>query len=141
MYLGPFSGGAVTAWAQASPVPTPGDWETLGYSGGTLFRVGGLSFAGFTFVTLNGVEAAPAGGGSLGAWSAATSLPAPRTFHAQAIDSSGSLYVLGGWDLGGTGAVYSTVYYAPVSGGVLGSWSATTNLPVTMAQHVAFAWQ
>lgn len=75
------------------------------------------------------VAAAGGGGGSgLGSWTAATSLPEPRSGNG-AVSANGYLYLIGG--INGSGTVTSTVYMARTNAdGTLGTWSTTTPVPV-----------
>ncbi len=74
-------------------------------------------------------------------WTAATSLPAPRSGHAALYGAFGSLgttrcvFVLGGRD---DSAPRSTVWRADVlAGGALGAWQAEASLPAATAFHAA----
>lgn len=74
--------------------------------------------------------------GSLGAPSAATSLPEPRYHHAL-VTHGGFLYVLGGADE--NLAPTDTVYVAELTsaGGLASGWSTTTPLPAPLYYHTA----
>jgi hypothetical protein len=74
--------------------------------------------------------------GTLGSWSATTSLPT-ATGEATSIAYNGYLYEIGG----NTGSLTATVNYAPInSNGTLGSWSATTSLPTATVEATSVAY-
>ncbi|TPW18697.1 MAG: Kelch domain-containing protein, partial [Elusimicrobia bacterium] len=71
--------------------------------------------------------------GRVGAWAAATSLPAARNSHAAAV-SGGRVYVSGGLGAG----VEEEVWSATLSGPTVGAWQVQTPLPAPVFRH-AFA--
>ncbi len=101
---------------------------------GKIYSIGGCSDAGGLCNTaLTTVEyATPANDGTLGAWTAATSLPVATGFHTTGI-LNGYLFNMGGRQ---AGAPVATVYYAKVNSvGPLGAWATSTNpLPAARQQ-------
>ena len=68
--------------------------------------------------------------GSIGSFSATTSLPVGLCYH-NAFITNGRIYVLGGW----TTASVNTIYYATInSDGTLSSWTSAGTLPVAISQ-------
>src|SRR5206468_1070083 len=98
----------------------------------------GLSFA------MNDVYMACPIAGTIPSWTSVSALPLGAQEHAAvAVDSCGTccLYVLGGCNAS-WGSNSSDVYSAPVlAGGLLGSWSSTSPLPVGMAELGAATWK
>lgn len=94
-----------------------------------------------TYAPRTTVYAAPVlATGQLGAWTAATPLPAARAFHAavvatpsnSTVTGPGYLYVLGG-DSTAAGAPVSTVYKATLDAtGAITAWAPTTPLPAPL---------
>jgi hypothetical protein len=75
-------------------------------------------------VTSSGAQTTP--GPQLGAWTATTSMPAPRS-RTGAVYGNGYVYVIGGQD---QSTNVATSYVAPVlSNGTIGTWATTTPLP------------
>jgi len=135
VYVGTVSGGAITAWAQASPIPTPAWNDAMGFAGGALFHLGGWT-PGTTTVYHSEVHANVLSAGNLTTWSNVTPLPGPRAALAAAVGPGGWIYAIGG-----VGSVpESTVYYALASGGAIGSWLTTTAMPVPLNELEAFVW-
>lgn len=94
------------------------------YYNGYLYQAGGEDTGGVkTTVRYCSVAA----DGTLGTWTATTSLPAARDYPAVAV-CNGYLYVAGG--LLNATTQYDTVYYAQIAGdGTVGAWSTGTALP------------
>ena len=104
--------------------------DTVGvvaYSG-YLYAIGGNS-SGTEYTT---VEYAPINAnGSIGSWTATTSLPTPIGFHGTFVYND-YLYSIGG--TGNSGTAITSTYYAPINAnGTIGSWQSTTSLPVGRA--------
>src|SRR5437868_8762867 len=74
--------------------------------------------------------------GSVGAWSPAPPIPAPR-FHAAAVASGPWIYVLGGLE---TTNATSTIFRSRVSGGHVGAWETLDALPRAPAHEAAFVY-
>ena len=121
--------GTVGTWNTTTPLNGTG---TAGMAvtvyNGYLYVLGGISVGGFK---LSDVQYAPINSdGSIGTWSATTSLTTARTALA-AVAHNGYLYTLGGASTGsfcGCAVFLNTVQYAPInSDGSIGTWSATTS--------------
>lgn len=81
--------------------------------------------------------------GTLGSWTATTSLPVANRWHACAVDPvHGAIYTTGG-DAGDAGVNARTVVYrAPVNlDGTLGAWVAQTELPSPRRGHGTWIYQ
>jgi hypothetical protein len=115
-------------WAQTTPLPKAAFFLNAALWNGRLYVTGGWNGEGL----LPDVYSAPANAdGTLGAWRAESPLPEGVYTHAAAAE--GTLYVLGGVVNGGSD-VRSDVYHASIGAdGVLGPWSATSPLPVPLA--------
>jgi hypothetical protein len=113
---GTLSGGwtATTSFTTIREDPT-----SIAYNG-YLYIIGGFSSA--TSAYLSDVQYAPiSSNGTLGTWTATTSLPSTRADHST-VAYNGYLYVIGGYN----GSPLSTVQYAPINAnGTLGTWLAT----------------
>ncbi len=71
--------------------------------------------------------------GTVGTWTATTSLPQPVN-STQAVAYNGYVYLVGGQN--GSGSDYNVVYYAPInSNGTLGTWSTGPNLPQSIGDN------
>lgn len=76
--------------------------------------------------------------GSIGAWTAQTSLPVP--FEQGAMTSWGDfVYVVGGSATGALSDAYNTVYYADATNGQVQSWSLANKFPVGLQVPVVAA--
>ena len=135
VYAAPInSNGTLGSWSATTALPI-----TLGYAStavydGYVYEIGGSSNSGFE----DTVYAAPINSnGTLGSWSATTALP-QDSFYATSAQYNGYVYVIGG-DNGSTAV--NTIYFAKLSsGGVIGSWSATTALPNNLSLATAVAY-
>ncbi len=128
--------GSVGGWATAgvTALGTARYGETTMNVNGKIYSIGGCTDAGALCNTqLTTVEyATPANDGTLGAWTAATSLPVGTGFHTTGI-LNGYLFNVGGRQ---SSAAVSTVYYAKVNSvGPLGIWATSSNaLPAARQQ-------
>ena len=91
---------------------------------GFLYVIGGLSSGGnLTSVQYAHVNA----DGTVGSWSAASSLPATRLGHSS-VQYNGYIYVIAGQV---SGIVSTSVYYSAIAAdGSLGTWTATTSISI-----------
>ena len=124
VYYAPInSNGTLGAWTATTSLPTATYAATSVIYNGYVYEIGGLNISSSAITT---VDYAPINAnGTLGAWTATTSLPS-ATYTATSIAYNGYVYELGGQ----TTAVTATVDYAPInSNGTLGAWTATTSLP------------
>jgi hypothetical protein len=128
--------GSVGAWSATTPLPSPPSaFAAVAYDN-HLYAIGGVNH--YTAAKLADVWVAPIhADGTLGEWSASTSLPT-ATIHHDAVAYNGFLYVAGGDDE--SSGDLSRVLMAPINGdGSIGSWSATTSLPSGRSSHEAVA--
>ncbi|MHB8362518.1 MAG: hypothetical protein ACYDBX_02760, partial [Patescibacteria group bacterium] len=100
---------------------------------GYVYEIGGENSSGRTST----VDYAPINtNGTLGTWTATTSLPVAINW-ATSVVYNGYIYEIGGY----TVAYQSTVYYAPInSNGTLGSWMTTTPLLLTTANATSVVY-
>jgi N-acetylneuraminic acid mutarotase len=126
--------GSVGAWSATSSLPQARSKAALIRAGDYLILSGGNNGIAPVFEVYY-AQINP--DGSLGAWAATTSLPVTLRLHAMAA-LDGRAYVLGGD--AGRGGIRSDVYQAQINAnGTVGSWTATTSLPVAMSGHSAVA--
>ena len=129
------SASAVTYTAPINTDGTLGAWTTgtslpIGLYGATaivtknrVYLLGGYNGTSYVSTVYTAIINAD---GTIGAWSANTSMPG-ITYGAQAIVSKNKVYVLGGWNGSTSG---SNVYIAPINvDGTLGTWTSGTSLP------------
>ncbi len=121
------SAGTIGAWNPTTSLPLGTYYATSVVYNGYIYEMGGNDGSGSPSVTV--VDYAQVNSnGTLGAWTATTSLPTAASV-ATSVVYNGYIYEMGGND--STGTVMANVYYAPVNAnGTLGAWTATTSLPV-----------
>ncbi len=126
------SNGTVGTWSAATNL-TYGtrDHASVVYNG-RLYVIGGLIDNGGPTYS-NYVEYAQINSdGSLGTWTATTSFPNARYNHTS-VAYNGYLYILGGTN---DSTRYDSVYFASINtNGSIGSWTATTSLPIGKTGH------
>ena len=117
------SNGTLGSWTATTSLPTATQQATSVIYNGYVYEIGG-----YTTGVVNTVDYAPINSnGTLGSWTATASLPA-FTESATSVVYNGYVYEIGGC---GSPCPTTTVDYAPIqSNGTLGSWTATTSLPV-----------
>lgn len=107
--------GTLGAWqTNATTLATSREYAAVEAANGYLFAIGGQTqpFGGVTA----GVEQAPINAnGSVGAFTAGTSLPGARAYLASEL-VNGNVYILGGGTAISGGTAQSSVWYAPVGG-------------------------
>ena len=129
--------GTLGSWTATTSLTTTRNGHTAVAYNGYLYVLGGYNDpvvccgAGL----LNTVEYAPINAnGTLGSWTATTSLTTARRAHTS-VAYNGYLYVLGG-----TGPI-NTVEYAPINAnGTIGAWSATSSLTAARQLHTSVAY-
>ncbi len=124
--------GTLGSWTATTSLLTATYLATSVAYNGYVYEIGG-ALSGVAIAT---VDYAPINAnGTLGAWTATTSLPA-ATYVATSVAYNGYVYEIGGDASGITGIVdYATIN----SNGTLRSWTATTSLPATKnATSVAY---
>lgn len=131
--------GSVGAWATTPPLPRALVGPAVTLYNGYIHVVGGLLSDG---TRSSAVYSAPVGAdGKLGAWeTSAKSTVVPLAF-ADCFGFGGSLYLVGG-DAGNStdpneqgGAGIASVQLAPVSGGVVGTWTFTSAMVKGRKKH------
>ncbi|MHB8362605.1 MAG: Kelch repeat-containing protein [Patescibacteria group bacterium] len=123
------SNGTLGSWIATTPLSTALSGATSVVYNGYVYEIGGMHGNQATVTT---VDYAPINSnGTLGSWTVTTSLP-QTTNYATSVVYNGYIYEIGGAVLGGdSGSVTVAVDYALInSNGTLGSWTATTSLPV-----------
>ena len=124
VYYAPInSNGTLGAWNTTTSLPETTENATSVKYNGYVYEIGGYN--GSTEVS-NVYYAPINSNGTLGTWSATTSLP-EGTYNATSVKYNGYVYEIGGYN----GSTYfSTVYYALInSNGTVGTWNTTTSLP------------
>ena len=134
-YTGIAGDGTLSGWSPTTSIPTGTQSATAVADNGYLYEIGGCSSSCPTTT----VEYAPIGSsGSVGSWTATTSLPT-ATEEATSVVYNGYVYEIGGF----TTAATTTVDYALINNGgpgTLGSWTATTSLPTATNLLTAVAY-
>jgi len=126
--------GSIGAWSAASSLPQARSKAALIRTGDYLILSGGNNGVAPVFEVYYAHINAD---GSLGAWTATTSLPVTLRLHAMTA-IGGYAYVLGGD--AGRGGIRDDVYQAQINAnGTVGAWTAITPLPATMSGHAAVA--
>ncbi|MGH7234425.1 MAG: hypothetical protein ACREF7_03215, partial [Candidatus Saccharimonadales bacterium] len=115
--------GTLGSWTATTSLPSATANATSVVYNGYLYEIGGCSYSTCPTAV---VDYAPINSnGTLGSWTATTSLPT-AIYQFSAVVYNGYIYEMGGY----TTVAIANVYYAPVnSNGTLGSWTATTSLP------------
>jgi hypothetical protein len=133
---GGLTGGSISAgWTAATSLPIATVYATSVAYNGYVYEIGGYDNG----VTTAAVDyAAINSNGTLGAWVATTGLPTAIQ-QATSVAYNGYLYEIGGYTTATT--TTAAVDYAPINAnGTLGSWSATTSLPVATDQATSVAY-
>jgi N-acetylneuraminic acid mutarotase len=116
--------GTIGAWTATTSLPTGTGGATSVVYNGYLYEIGGSTSSGTTAT----VDYAPINAnGTIGAWTATTSLPAANS-RATSVIYNGYLYEMGGY----TTTYAATVDVAQINNGGPGTtsaWTATTSLP------------
>ena len=123
--------GSLGTWTTTTSLPTINAYATAAAYNGYMYEIGGCgtvcgsaSIATVDYAVINA-------DGTLGAWTATTSLPvATHAAGVSAVAYNGYLYYIGGET--GTTTLVATVYYiAIITNGTLGSaWASGSSLPV-----------
>jgi N-acetylneuraminic acid mutarotase len=125
--------GTLGAWANATALPAARAYACAAATETRLYFVGGEDAGGPSAAVY---RATINPDGSIGAWSATSSLPQPLS--KAALIRTGDYLILSGGN-NGVAPVFE-VYYAHINAdGSLGAWAATTNLPVTLRLHAMAA--
>ena len=130
------SNGTLGAWTATTSLPTTNYSATSIAYNGYVYEIGGQNGSGVNIAT---VDYAPINAdGTLGAWTATTSLPTANTW-ATSVVYNGYVYEIGGQN--GSGVNIATVDYAPINAdGTIGSWTATTSLPAANQQFTSVVY-
>ncbi|GAC1386779.1 MAG: hypothetical protein NVS1B7_7230 [Candidatus Saccharimonadales bacterium] len=139
---GALTGGTVGAWTATTSFTTARQLQRSVTYNNYMYIVGGQHVTSDTACNVSAslycsdVQFAPINAnGTLGAWTATTSLPTPRSAHGL-VTYNGFMYVLGG----GNTAQLNDVQYAPINAnGTLGAWTATTSFTTARNEHGALA--
>jgi hypothetical protein len=124
---------AISTWTQTTPLPAVRRTFGAAYDAGYLYVFGGRS--GATDDTADVLSASVNPDGTIGSWTATTSLP--QSIKCQAVASAGQdVYVIGGKHSGMAGAL---VLHATMSGGTVSAWQLAATLDVTVFDGTALA--
>ncbi|MHB8443381.1 MAG: hypothetical protein ACYDAS_03390, partial [Patescibacteria group bacterium] len=115
--------GTLGAWTATTSLPVVLDQATSVVYNGYIYEMGGCGntcpVATVDYALINS-------NGTIGAWTATTSLPV-ATYDATSVEYNGYVYEIGGY----TTTATAVVDYALInSNGTIGTWTATTSLPV-----------
>jgi hypothetical protein len=124
---------AVSTWTQTTALPAA-RWTFAGaYDAGYLYVFAGKLGTGSLGDSIDVLSAAVNGNGTIGAWTATTSLP--QTMKCEASASSGQdVYLIGGKH---SGNAQSLVLHARMSGGTMSAWDVAATLDVTLFDSAA----
>ena len=121
------SNGTIGSWTTNTSIPTATDALGAAVFDGYLYELGGAA-GGSAFTTVDYALINNGGLGTIGPWTATTSLPGTNV-QAASVAYNGYLYEIGGAASAG-GANSAVVDYAPINfDGTIGSWTATTSIP------------
>jgi len=128
--------GDVGAWADTTSLP-----QNLTYSNSVTYNGFAYTIGGDNGVSLvNTVYSAPLNlDGTVGAWTATTSLPQPLSGSTSVVYND-YVYVIGGYN--GSSPLLDTVYSAPLNlDGTVGAWTTSVNtLPQTINDAISIAY-
>ena len=128
--------GAIGAWTATTSFTTARYGHTSVVYNGYLYVIGGYNGTSY----LADVQYAPINAtGTIGAWTATTSLTTARYYHTSVV-YNGYLYVIGG-----SGSVLlADVQYAPINTtgtiGAIGAWTATTSFTTARYGHTSVVY-
>jgi len=128
------TGGALSPWTTTTGFTGYRSGHTSVAYNGYMYIIGGFGASGY----LADTQYAPINtNGTLGTWTATTSLPIGRQGHTS-VAYNGYMYVIGG-DVNST---YSNdTQYAPINAnGTLGAWTASTNFTTSRFGHTSVAY-
>ncbi|MGH7240968.1 MAG: hypothetical protein ACREGB_01585, partial [Candidatus Saccharimonadales bacterium] len=132
--------GCGSAWCTTASFTTARQGAGAAVYNGYLYLLGGAPSGGSQAIAYKDVQYAPlnnGGGGNTSAWNTnSTSLSTAR-YSPGSLASSGYLYVLGGNANGGGGL--STVEYAPISTGGVGTFTPTSSFNGSIDGNAAYA--
>lgn len=132
VYYATIFGNGVGTWTATTSLPNAVLMITAVAYNGFMYVAGGQSALASPTYYANVYYAAINSDGSLGAWTAATSLPNARSGY-QAVAYNDYLYIIAGSD---ATTNYVDTKYASISGtGALGAWGTTASLPVSAANN------
>jgi len=130
------SPGDVDAWADTTSLP-----QNLTYSNSVTYNGFAYTIGGDNGSSLvDTVYSAPLNlDGTIGAWTATTSLPQPLSGSTSVV-YNGYVYVIGGYN--GSSPLVDTVYSAPLNlDGTVGAWTTSVNtLPQTVNDSISIAY-
>ena len=125
-YFAPIASSGVGAWTQTTSYPANISYESCVASGGYIYCVSGYEAGSSAFA---GVYYAPLTSSGIGAWMQTTSYPVP-VMLSSCVAAEGFIYCVGGYQSPGANQDAS-VFYAPISATGIGTWTSTTNYPIT----------
>ena len=128
------SNGTLGTWNATTPLLAATDGATSVVYNGYVYEIGGYN--GSAYVAT--VDYAPINSnGTIGTWTATTPLLVAVDL-ATSVVYNGYVYEIGGWN---GSANFATVDYAPInSNGTIGSWTATTSLPVATSSATSVVY-
>ncbi|MEI9914395.1 MAG: hypothetical protein WDN66_05495 [Candidatus Saccharibacteria bacterium] len=127
-------GGVIaTSWSTTTVLPAARSLMSTVVNNGYIYLIGGST----TSITATVIYSQINSNGTIGSWNTTTSLPS-ATVYSSAVAYNGYVYEIGG-SVGGSPV--TTVDYAKFnSNGTIGSWTATSTLPLIRADASAAAY-
>lgn len=126
--------GTIGTWTATTSFTNARNGHTAFIYNGRAYVIGGINagtyYGDTQYATVNA-------DGTIGAWTATTSLGTARTAHAT-VAYSGYVYVIGG---DSSVSSLTDVQYAPISAnGTIGTWTATTSFTTARSDHAVVAY-
>jgi len=131
-FYAPLSSSGIGPWKQTTSYPINAS-QTCVATETDIFCIGGSASGG---LASDAVYSAPISTGGIGEWASTTSYPSANSIGPSCFTDSANLYCIGGNSTvpGTTGS--DTVYFAAISGSVLGPWQQTLNYPFAVLYGV-----
>lgn len=117
------SDGTLGAWASAGTIPGVMSDQAVYDTGSRIYLIGGFNGT----IQQTGIVATKNSDGSMSAWTSLGSVLPAIAFFAGYFMTENEAFYIGGFRSGF--AASGTIYRAPVSGGVIGTWTAGTTMP------------
>lgn len=130
VYYAPISAGAIGTWTTGTALPTAVYASQAIVTSTGIYLIGGNNGT----VAVATVWYAPLTAGVVGTWSVVTGNPLPSPLAgSQAVVTSTGIYMVGGYSGANNTTAVSTIFYAPITNGVLGTWTTVTSLPAALS--------
>lgn len=124
--IGALGANGITSWSATTPMPSGAISPAATYDPKSQLVIMGGGWNG-TKTYYNTCWTGAIAGGAVQSWSTATQLPT-NTYGSRMFAVNGYIYLIGGTSASGP---LNSVHVATITNGTLGTWTATTSLPVT----------